>query len=669
MKLYFHAPCAGLSALLVAMPAAAQAPAQNNIDAEEILITASPLVGDAIDQSQSVADVSRETLLSSGGFGLGDALKNVPGVTSSSFTPGAVRPVIRGFDGSRVRITENGVGSHDASDISGDHGVPVDPLSAVEIEVLRGPGTLRYGSQAIGGVINAINNRIPFDVREGRHGEMFLGGATAAEEKMIGAMLDYRGGGFAFHADGVARTSKDYATPHGRQDNSWADGEAFALGGAALGDEGAVGASYNRFASRYGIVSEPGGEESKIDLGQDNFSGAFRLNAPLAGITSVNGRLGYSDYSHDEIVAGEGVLATFNNKEWEGRMEILHDAAGPIASGAIGLQWNDRDFEALGEGADFLLPTRTQNIGAYVFERIRVSDRLTFEGAARIEGANVKGEINSLGTFDRGFTPISMAAGAVFSASDVLSLSANLSQTERAPGVVELYAQGPHESSATFEIGDPRLGKERARGLEAGIHYDGNDGIHASVSFFKSHFDGFVAGVLTGNSYDAEGNRLASNSGEFAELRYQQRDADFHGFEAEAHLPLLPLGDGHAGINLQGDFVRAKFSQGDGNVPRIPPLRYGGGLFWESSRLRAEINFLRTEKQNRIAAGETATSGYTMVDASATYRLLEREVGGLDLTVSASNLTDAVARNHVSFTKERVLLPGRNFRLMLRYAY
>lgn len=648
--------------------ALAQTPNTTPALTEEIHITASPLLGDAIDQTQSVAEVSRDTLMSSGGFGLGDALKNVPGVTSSSFSPGAVRPVIRGFDAARVRVTENGIGSHDASDISGDHGVPIDPLSAIEVEVLRGPGTLRYGSQAIGGVVNAINNRIPFDIAEGTSGEIFAGGATNATERMTGGVVDYSGGGFALHADGVIRGSDDFDTPHGRQDNTWADGEAFALGGAFVGDKGAGGGSYTHFASRYGIASEPGGEVSKIDLRQDNYSGAARLNAPLPGITNINGRLGYSDYTHDEIVAGEGVMATFNNKEWEGRLEALHGGFGLLESGAVGAQWSNRDFEALGEGADFLLPTKTQSFAGYVFERFALRPGLMLEGALRVESARVKGATNALGAFDRDFTPTSIALGAVFSPIDTVSLSLNLSQTERAPNVVELYAQGPHEASGTFEIGDPALGKERARSVEAGIHYDGANRAHASVGVFSSAFDGFIAGVLTGDSYDQKGNFIVGDSGDFAELHYLQRNADFSGFEAEAHLPLFAVGNGYFGVDLQTDYVRAKFGQG-GNVPRIPPFRFGGGLFFEGERLRTDIGFLRTASQDDVAEGETPTDGYTMINASATYRLIAQGKGGLDMTLAASNLTDAVGRNHVSFTKDYVLLPGRNFRLMLRYSY
>ncbi len=634
----------------------------------EVVVTGTPLMGDAIDQLQSVAVISRDDIISSGGFGLGDSLRNVPGITSSGFSPGSARPIIRGLDAGRVRVTENGIGSHDVSDISADHGVPIDPLSAVEVEILRGPGTLRYGSQAIGGVVNAINNRIPFDTAEGQHGEVFIGGANNALERMAGGTFDHREGSFALHADAFLRGADSYDTPSGEQKNTYAFGRGFALGGAYVREGRAVGLSYNRYYSHYGIPSEPGDEAAHIDLDQANYSGALRLSTPLPGIESINGRIGYSDYMHEEIADGEGVLSTFSNNEWEGRLEILHSGFGAITTGALGIQWGDRDFAAIGEGADYLSPSNTKMFGGYLFERLALADSLSFEGAVRLETVRVRGATTTLVSVARDFAPLSLALGVNFRPMDSMSFSVNLAQTERAPNVVELFAQGPHEASAAFEFGDPNVGKERARSIEAGFHYDGMEGAHATFSIFATSFDGFVAGVLTGDSYDENGGFISGGSGDFAELLYLQRDTRFFGFEAEAHLPLFDVVGGRAGIDLQADYVRAKFD-GGGNVPRIPPLRYGGGAFFEMEGLELTLRALHTSAQNEVAARETSTGSFTMVDAGATYRVYESESGVLNLAFSASNILDEHARNHVSFTKDRVLLPGRSYRLVLDFIY
>jgi iron complex outermembrane receptor protein len=635
-------------------------------DVTEVLITASPLIGDAIDQSQSVAEVSRDDLLSSGGFSLGDALRDVPGVNSSGFSPGAARPVIRGFDATRVKVTENGIGSHDVSDISADHGVPIDPLSAIEVEVLRGPGTLRYGSQAIGGVVNAINNRIPFDIAEGSATEIFSSVSTNAIERLVGGTYDYRAGALAFHADAFARGADSFDTPQGEQENTYAFGRGFALGGAYSGDSAAAGLSYNQYYSHYGIASEPGGEVAHIDLKQSNYSGAVRFNSPFSGIDTIDGRIGYSDYTHDEIVAGEGIRATFDNTEWEGRTEALHAGFGPIETGALGIQWGNRKFEALGEGADYLLPSETTTFAGYIFERAVLTDSVALEAAARVENVNITGATDALGSFDRDFTQLSFALGANYRPSESLSFFVNVSRTERAPNVTEQFAQGPHEASATYEFGDPSLGTEHALSGEAGVHYDGGTMGHATFSVFTSSFDGFITGLLTGNSYDGDGNFFAGDSADFAELLYVQRDATFWGFEGLAHIPLVDVGTGHAGIDVQADYVRAKFD-GGGNVPRIPPWRVGGGVFYETDAFTLSLSALHTLKQDKTGAFETATAGFTMVDASGTFRIYNGPLGALDLALSASNLLDVTARNHISFTKDHVLLPGRNFRLALHF--
>ena len=634
----------------------------------EVVVTGTPLIGDAIDQLQSVAEISRDEIISSGGFGLGDSLRNVPGITSSGFSPGSARPVIRGLDAGRIRVTENGIGSHDVSDISADHGVPIDPLSAIEVEILRGPGTLRYGSSAIGGVVNAINNRIPFDTTEGQNGEVFIGGASNALERMIGGTFDHREGSFALHADAFLRGADSYDTPAGTQKNTFAFGKGLALGGAYVSDGAAVGLTYNRYLSHYGIPSEPGGEAAHIDLDQANYSGALRLSAPLPGIESINGRIGYSDYMHEEIVDGQGILSTFSNNEWEGRLEVLHSGFGVVTTGAFGIQWGNRDFGAVGEGADYLSPSNTKMFGGYLFERLALSDSLSFEGAVRLETVRVRGATTALGSVARDFAPTSLAFGAIVRPADSISFSVNLSQTERAPNVVELFAQGPHEASATFEFGDPDVGGERARSIEAGFHYDGTDGAHATFSIFSTSFDGFIAGVLTGNSYDEDGGFISGESGDFAELFYLQRDARFWGFEAEAHIPLFKLSGGVAGIDLQADYVRAEFD-GGGNVPRIPPLRYGGGAFFETEGFELTLHALHTSAQNKVAVQEIPTGNFTLVDAAATYRVYESESGVLNLAFAASNILDEHARNHVSFTKDRVLLPGRSFRLVLDFIY
>ena len=635
---------------------------------ETVVVTASPFSQALIDLSASVAQIRREELITSGGIGLGDALKNVPGVTSSGFTAGASRPVIRGLGATRVRVTENGLGSHDVSDVSDDHAVPIDPLAALEVEVLRGPATLRYGSQAIGGVVNSINNRIPIELGEGTNVEGFAGISSNSIERLGGMVFDHRSGNWAFHVDGIIRGADDYDTPDGTQLNTFSFGRGFAIGGAYIGNSGGAGGlGYNQFIAHYGIPTEPGSDEvAHIELDQKNYSGLLRFVLPRLATISAQGV--YTDYTHSEIADGEGVRATFNNKEWEGRVEAVHQAFGPIKMGAIGLQYGNREFEGLGEAVEYLLPTKTDTIAAYLFEEFALSEAFALQGAARVEWTTEKGETNALGAFDLDFTPTSFSAGAVYRPSmGATTLFANLSRTERAPHVTELFAQGPHEATRTFEIGSPSLGIERALSIEGGIkHQDSRDN-NASFSIYNTNFDGFIFGHLTGNSYDADGTFFPDDSGEFKEMLYSQQDAHFWGLEGLIHWHVFEGMNGRFGVDAQADYVRATFDAG-GNVPRIPPFRIGGGFFYETQRLELKVSALFHGKQDEVAQNETPTDSYTTLDASATINLYEGPGGDVDLVLSGSNLTDSVGRNHVSFTKDFVELPGRTFRMMLHFA-
>jgi iron complex outermembrane receptor protein len=658
----------GATALLSLTGAAfaAQAP---QVPVETVIITASPFAQSNLDVAASVTEVPREELLTNGGFGIGDALKNVPGVASTGFSTGSNRPVIRGLSSTRVRVTENGIGGHDTSDVGDDHAVPIDTLSSLQVEVLRGPATLRYGSQAIGGVVNAINNRIPLDLAEGTAVEAFGSIADNSTERLAGALGDYRDGNWALHADGIVRGADEYDTPLGKQPNSFAFGHGYAFGGAYIGDGGgAAGANFQQYIAHYGAPVAPGDvDRSHVYLDTKSYNGAGRWTSPFPGIMQVTAQGGYTDYFHDEISDAEGLLAHFTNKEWEGRAEATHDPFGPITTGAFGMQYDHRDFGVSGPESDYLHPTRTRSIAGYIFEDVALTDRLSLQGAARVEWTGIKGDTDALGAFDRKFTPLSFAGGAVFKPREDTSLFVNLSRVTRAPNPVEMFAQGPHDTSGTFEFGDPGLGLEKAFSMEGGVKYQAIDGTRASFSAYRTRYSGFIDGVLTGNTRDADGTLHLDDTGEFRELLYLQNDATFWGLEAQAHVHIFDLGNmGRAGFNAQADYVRATLD-GLGNVPRIPPLRYGAGLFYESNVVALEANLLRVDTQDKIESHETPTAGYTTLDASAIFHIFRGAQGDFDIALTGTNLTDSVQRNHISFVKDFWVQPGRTFRVLLHY--
>jgi iron complex outermembrane receptor protein len=651
---------ASSAGVLLTWAAAAQAQDLGH-SVSEVVVTASPLAGDPDRFATIVEQVSRDQVLSNGGASIADALRNVPGVAGTGFAAGASRPVIRGMDAQRVKLAENGLSSSDVSDVGPDHGVPIDPLAAQDIEVVRGAATLRYGSQAIGGVVNIINNRIPMKPIDGLEGEASTAYSSAAKTGEGTLSLDAGQGPFAVHLDGFGRRASNYDTPDGQQPNSYFRGNGYS-GGASyfFGDDSRVGASGTHYEARYGIPSDDTFIRMKQDKGA--FGSSFKLDQ--GALQRINIDAGYADYTHSEIDPETNeVLSTFNNKEWDGRAEALFGATGPLSASALGVQFQDRKFSALGEGADYLLPTHTQSVAGFAFVEAPLGP-LQFQGAARVERVRIDGTPASGVETRRDYTPVSVSAGFTYEASDKLRLGLTAASAARAPGQTELFARGPHDGPATFETGDPSLKIERANSLEATARYKiGSEGrIEASV--WGARFDNYIYGALTGRLCDEDGVCEAGGDGELKELNYGQRDAQFWGVEAKAFFPLTSVAGGKLSGQVLGDYVRAKFTGGGGDVPRIQPGRFGGGLDWDNGIIDTSFLVLAVSSQDHVGVADLATDGYTSVDAQVRWKPF-RAKPGIALTLVGHNLADETIRNATALNKDAVVMPGRDVRLVL----
>lgn len=651
----------GAAFIVASIPAAfADAPPPKAEAVEKIVVTGSALSKSRDQFSTLVGVASRDDLTLAGGLSVADTLSSIPGVTSTSFAAGAGRPVIRGFDSSRVRVLENGLGSFDVSDLSPDHGVPIDPLALQRVEIVRGPATLRYGSQAIGGVVNAINNRIPTSLPgSGISGDLHFATGSVDDSTELAGLLDGSFGNFAWHVDAIHQDRGNYDTPVGEQSNSQAEGLGYSLGGSFIGANGHIGLAYVRYESEYGIP----GEDAFIDMEQDKwlFSSAWRN--PFAGFTELRVNAGLSDYTHDEVDPATGPAATFIDDQREIRGELVHGALGPFSALAGGIQYQHRDFEALGEAEDFLYPTVTESLGFYAFADAPLGDRLTLELGLRQESTDVEGTPISDVFTVRSYDPFSAFAGLVFNASETLRLGVNLAHAERAPNQVELFARGPHEATGTWEIGDPTLGVEEALNLEGSARLV-LPKLTAELTLFRTSFKDFVYGELTGNSYDDLGTFFPDTSGEFLELAYVQRDATFTGGEFAADVPLGTVSLGEVSLNIKADWVDASFDAG-GNVPRIPPARLGGGFSLVGPVVDGFVQVTHAFDQDDIADEETATAGYTRLDAGLTWHAASTDAGTIDISLVGRNLLDEEIRNHVAFNKDEVALAGRDVRLVL----
>jgi iron complex outermembrane receptor protein len=702
------------SSALVAAPALAQqapAPAPVHEDeraahhgtSEEIVVTGR-IVRD-LDLLAGTAVLEGEALQRDVRAQIGETLTRLPGVSATSFSPGASRPVLRGFQGERIRVLTDGIGSIDVSNTSADHAVTIDPLTAERIEVLHGPAVLLFGGQAIGGAVNVLDRRIPREVPdEGYHIDLIGSFGSAADERSIGGAADVAlGGGLVFHLDGSVRKTDDLRTGgyvqspnlraeqfeiaaeeleeghadeaaealdlanrRGEIPNSAVEQKTAGAGLALIRDRFSVGASIGLFDSRYGVPGRPGaghhheGEEGEepaeeegevpvsIDLRQ--LRGDLRADYEVGGgfLDRVRLRAGFADYTHTEFEGAE-VGTVFNSKGAEGRIEFVQaDRTG--WNGASGAQYFRRDFEAIGAEA-FLPPNTTDQVGLFTVQEFSLGT-LGLEAAARLERSNVKSDVLD---FDRSFTALSLAGGASVELAPQTKAGLNLSRTERAPAAEELLSNGPHIATQAFEIGNPGLAKERSIGAEAFVRFDRRD-FSLNLTAFANWFDNFIYEAATDEEQD-----------ELPVFRYLQRDATYLGFEAEASAPLFQAGSYKIVADVVADYVRATL-KGAGPVPRIPPLRLLGGLEAQSTNLDGRVEVEWTAEQDRVAAFETRTDGHTLVNASLSWRPWGR-ARETAITLSANNIFDVEARRHASFTKDYVPMAGRDIRLGARFSF
>ncbi|MEQ8326633.1 MAG: TonB-dependent receptor, partial [Parvibaculum sp.] len=605
----------------------AQVPVAEELPLKPLVVTASPLASPLDELAAPVDIVTRDDILASSATTLGALLGDLPGVSQSSFAAGASRPVIRGLDNTRVRVQENGIGAGDVSAVSEDHGVPIDPFVAERVEVVRGPATLRYGSEAIGGVVNVINNRIPKAIPKGGF-EAEAGAAydSVSHGRQAFGKMQAATGDVVWHGDAFARKSENYAIPGpvDRQSETWAETSGIAGGASVMlgnGDvDGYAGGAITYYDSKYGIPA-PGNPANPvhIDMHQTKVQLASELEFNDGPFSALGLTGGYSDYSHGEVDATGATGSRFDNEEWEGRAELLHRAVGPF-TGAFGIQARKRDMEAAGEGGELLAPTTTEAIAAFLFEEMPLAgERLKLQLGGRIEQVEVSGRALDASiplaptdyAVDRSFTPASVSAGLVFAPVEKWVFGFTAQHVERAPDALELFSKGPHEATETFEIGDPTLGKESALSFEVNARREGED-YSFEAAVFHTSFDDFIYKRLTGEMCDDSYDTCTPHGAgtELDQVLFTQADATFRGFETKGSVTLARWGEARAGITGQFDMVRAELDAG-GNVPRIPPMRAGAGVFYGDEQVSARLGFLHAFAQDDLAPGETETGSYT----------------------------------------------------------
>ncbi len=624
---------------------------------------------------------------------IGETLARQPGVSASWFGPNSSRPILRGLDGERVRILTDGIGSFDVSNTSVDHAVAINPLTADRVEIVRGPASLLFGSAAIGGVVNVTDRRIAREIpEEFAHIEASGILGSAARERGFGATVDVPMGttGLVVHADGSFLKTGDYRTggyifssnlrdaaaqeggevaedaqAKGRIGNSDARNWDVAGGLSYIGSGGNFGFSISRLESNYGIpgtldlgddeehsgdaADEHGHGDVRLDLMQTRVDA--RAEVPLGGaFETLNFRFGWADYRHDEIEPNGDIGTSFFNNALEARVELVQ-AERNGWKGATGAQFLSRRFEAVGEEA-YIPLNLTDQFGLFTVQSFDLG-AVDAEIGGRWEHSNVSS--TPLGV-RRKFDAFSLSGGLSVPLGEGFRLAGSIAYLERAPSGEELFANGAHAATRTFEIGDIDLNKERSLGVEALLRGRG-DGWRVEVSGFYNRFSNFI--FLSPTGEEDEGLPV---------FEYLQGGAIYWGLEAEAAVTVLRSGDTRFELTGLADFVRADLRDGGGAVPRIPAFRMIGGVEANGGPVGGRLEVEHVTRQTRIAAFETETPAYTLINASVAWRPFGAD-NATAIILSANNIFDVEARRHSSFLKDFAPLPGRDFRLAARFSF
>ncbi len=683
-----------------------------------VKVTASPLQGDAESLARPVDVLAGERLDEQKAGTLGDTVAKLPGVQSTFFGPGVGRPIIRGQEGPRVAVLSNGMGNMDASTVSADHATSIEPFLADQIEVLKGPATLLFGSGAIGGAVNVVDGRIARELPDRPlSGRAELRGNSVNDERSGMFRLDGVSGNVVLHVDGLVRNGDDYRIPgyavidgledhsghdheegdtdeprRGRLDNSSIRTRAGGVGATWLGDEGYFGVSASTYRTNYGIPNgahvhadddhdhdhdhDHGDEEEgdehdvRIDMVQNRFEAKGGIYQPTSFLKNINLRTAYTDYEHTELEAGTPATR-FTNRGIEGRLEAVQEQIGGW-DGAFGLQFGNSDFGAKGEEA-FVPDTATKNIGLFVLQEKQF-------GPFKLElgGRHDQVKLDPTGDYRaRKFDATNLSAAGIWTLNDAVDLRFGIDSSERAPTNEELYAAGAHIATRSLEIGDANLKTERGQRVELGIHTH-SDRVDFSASIYQTKFKDFIYLADTG-VVESLPVRL-----------WTQQDATFKGAEAEA---LFHLFEGNAGdwdLRVFGDYVKAELDgsgsrsvdiavpHGDHNhnytvdlantgyLPRIAPGRVGADLRWSKDGWRASVGAVRYSSQKDVAQNEAPSNGYTLVDAHFAYRWDRTDSNSYEVFLDGNNLTNREVRPHTSLLRDYSPLPGRGVAFGIR---
>lgn len=640
---------------------------------EPYVISAGPMPLPLSEFSNPITIIESEELLESSANTLGAALGQQAGISQSAFAAGVSRPVIRGYQGPRVRILSSGLEAADVSVTSPDHAVVVEPLLSERIEVLRGPSTLLYGGAAIGGVVNVQGRELPRVPGGGLvTGGMDLQHATGSEGETAAGYFNYGSEQWALSVTGLQRRLEDYELPsdakEAKMDNSGVETDQFSLGASWFFDEkNYIGLALSNYTSLYGVPphedDEHGGGEHHdvlIDLERKSLEGELHMHQPSALIEHLKLHTAYTDYVHDELEEGASEI-TYDREAWELRAEAAHLDWGLFDQGLLGLQLNGSEFAATGSTHALTPPSSLESQALFVNEHLHRSD-WHYELGARLERQTIAVSDAQPDYSDVAF---SGAASVILDLSAYSSLAASLTYSQRHPNETELYSEGEHHATEQYLRGDAVLDLETAYGLDLTWRCEHSDW-SALVSVYYTLFDNYIFDQSEGIRRDHDGN-ISADDEDLEAYQFTAVDAEFYGFEAECAYRIYSDFDSEITWSLMADSVRATERSSGDDLPRIAPMRVGSHLDALWGDWSARLAWLYAFEQQNVAPDGTQTPSYTLLDLSLGRRIALSNRVELNLYLRADNLLDDTVRYHTAYNKNEQA--GRNFTLGARLEF
>ena len=715
--------------------------ADNSVVNLETIVVNSPSANKLPESTLAFTQLSGDELTIKMGNTIGDTLKQELGITSQSFGPGVGTPVIRGQSGSRVKVLENGIGSADVSQLSPDHASSIDPAMAESIEVLRGPATLRYGSGIIGGVVNVIDNRIPTHLYTKPVNIVFDQRLDSATNESSSAMkTEGSKGHWAYHLDGLVRERGDMSiagsaidTPkaqaldptltvvnngHGTLANSFSETFSGAAGASYIKDGGFVGLGFNQSHNNYGIAPDGGSFSSngisyadpntRIDQRQTKYDFKSELKQPFSFAEKLALRFGYTDYYHTEFDGGVPGIpyspgTAFSNKTYEGRIELTHKDIG-LFKGSLGLQATSSQFTAFNfpsggvPSADLALldssttltvpATLSNSFGVFGLESVTVGS-MFYQAGLRVEAIELTPTLSnsyvapfgSTVNSNYNYTPISASISALWTLDKINRFNLGFTRSQRTPQVQELFSNGYHDATRSYELGDPNLQMETSYNVDLGYKFK-VDGIRGELDLFNNWANDYIYQQRTGNfvppNFEAVANSHTLSNAQCqaasptapctAVTGSMQADAIFRGYETKLIFPIMENRHGIIDITLFSDYTRGQFVNGS-NVPRLPPLRFGIQWDYSQQRWSTNLRFTRAQAQNDAGANDTVTPGYYLLTIGGEYQIKRYHDTNIMIYLKGNNLLDENIRNSVSYLRNFSPEPGRGAQLGIKITY